>query len=49
MLVAAADVMSPMETATLGARDKRADREEMANFRNKKGIARLLMVQYYIK
>ena len=34
VLAAAADVMRPTETATLGARNKRAKCEEMADFRN---------------
>ena len=34
MLAAAAHVRRPMDTATLGAGDKRAKWEEMAGFRN---------------
>ena len=36
MLAAAAGVMRPMETATLGVRVKRAKWEEMAHLTNKK-------------
>ena len=50
VLAAAADVIRPMETATLGAVDKGANWKEMADFRNiKNDIDRFLMTQYIIK
>ena len=47
VLAAAADVMRPMQTATLGAGDKRAKWREIADFRNIiiVGIARLLIAE----